>query len=190
MNELLNEIRRKLGFHMLGGLAIAFIFYLIPKFIFQICIIILLIIALIMRSMKLHNMNSKLIENMSKTFGRKNEDGNGSIYMFLGIILVSILFTKNIAILSIIVLSISDSISTLIGKFLGKIKIYKKKTLEGTLSFFVSGFLIIFLSTQNFIISFFASITSALIELFTPIDDNLIIPSSCAFVIAILMLIM
>ena len=188
MSELLTEIRRKFFFHMMGGFFISFLLWLLPKFIFQISIIILLIITLIMRSMKLHNIKSNLIQNMVETIGRKKEDGSGAVFFLLGIFLVSLLFEKNIAIISIIVLSVSDSFSTLVGKFLGKIKIYKKKTLEGTLTFFSSSFIIILLSTQNIIISFFASLISALIELFTPIDDNLIIPSSCAFIIAFLLL--
>src|SRR3989344_2672940 len=65
-------------------------------------------------------------------FGRKKEKnlpGKGVIYFFTGVLLSLLLFEKDIALASIMVLSLGDSLSHIIGGKCGKIKnIFRKKS--------------------------------------------------------------
>jgi len=51
--------------------------------------------------------------------------------------LVVLLFSKEVAIASLCILVFADISSALVGTHLGKIKITKNKTLEGTIVFFL-----------------------------------------------------
>jgi dolichol kinase len=75
------------------------------------------------------------------------------------------------------VLSIGDSLATIAGHYVGKHALFKKKTFEGTLTFFVCAFaiLIFFVApTKAVLVALIASAT----ELITPpnLDDNITIP--------------
>ena len=75
-----------------------------------------------------------------------------------------------------------DSAAALIGRSVGKMKIYKNKTLEGTLAFFVTAVVInlLFLPIYPFTVkSLVACLTATLAELYEDkieIDDNLSVP--------------
>jgi dolichol kinase len=52
------------------------------------------------------------------------------------------LFGKEVATIALTVMLISDSAAALIGRSIGKVKIYENKTLEGTLAFFCTAIII------------------------------------------------
>jgi len=83
----------------------------------------------------------------------------------------------------VIVLGVSDGLSTLMGMN-SKNKVYMNKTFEGTTAFFISSFLIIYVKTSLFQ-AVLVSILLSLIELFAPVDDNLLIPPSCALLLSL-----
>jgi dolichol kinase len=141
-----------------------------------------------------HNLKIPLVNYLVKTFERvkyKNKfPGKGFFFLFFGISLTYIIFPRDIAFASIIILTLGDSFSTLAGLSLGKNKIYFKKTIEGSLFGFVFSFLgaIFFVSWQY---ALFASFTATIIEVVTPdnIDDNLLIPIFSGFAMMLLKLI-
>ncbi len=67
-----------------------------------------------------------VIHNLLQIFERKKEldkfPGKGIIFYFIGVYISSLLFTKEIAMASIMVLALGDSISHLFGLHFGKIK--------------------------------------------------------------------
>ena len=111
---------------------------------------------------------------------RKNEHNSvsGSTWVFIGIVLTTLFFNEKIAIISLLVLSFSDSAAALIGIKHGDTILFNK-SLEGSFSFFISTVVIITLLT-NFstilIISFSAIITIVELIPFFKINDNLLIP--------------
>ncbi len=109
----------------------------------------------------------------------------GAILFFAGIGISFLVFPLKIGILATIVLSVGDSISTLIGVHVGahKIKINPKKSWEGTLSGLLGAFAVCSLFT-NPLTAFIASLTGMIIE-FLPIEinDNLLIPFTVGFVL-------
>jgi dolichol kinase len=100
----------------------------------------------------------------------------GAITFFVGIFIAVLLFAPLYAALSILVLAVGDSLATIAGHYAGKHALLKK-TLEGTLTFFICTFaiLVFFVApTKALLVALVASAT----ELITPpsLDDNLTIP--------------
>tara|TARA_B100000676_G_C18075605_1_gene847421 strand:+ start:2111 stop:2377 length:267 start_codon:yes stop_codon:yes gene_type:complete len=84
-------------------------------------------------------------------------------------------------------MSISDSFAALVGVKYGKTKIYGKKSLEGSFSFFISTIIILYMFMNNLstIEYIYISLLITLVELFSfhRINDNLTIPVFAALVL-------
>jgi len=110
----------------------------------------------------------------------REEEGSafmGSTYFLFSTILTILLFPKSIAIASLLILILSDTAAALVGKAMGKIPIYKK-TLEGSLAFFITALLIVWAypALDRFSGSL-AALGATLIEILPgKINDNLTIP--------------
>ena len=109
-------------------------------------------------------------------------------YLCVSYLLIVLFFNKNIAIYSLLLLSISDSCAAIIGIKYGRIKIINSKTLEGTFAFIVSGIILISIIsiTKDYMIDYrtlyLGVIFSSIIELLTPSRyDNITVPFSYAF---------
>ena len=78
---------------------------------------------------------------------------------------------------AILILLLGDSASTLIGKRFGKIKLpfQSHKTLEGSLTFLIVGF-ICSLTQLPVIPAFVGAMAGTLTEAYIPVDDNVPIP--------------
>ncbi len=115
----------------------------------------------------------------------------GSIYVLTAALICSCFFNKYAAIIGLSVMLVADSAAALVGKTYGKIKIYKSKTLEGTLAFFFSAVLVnIILSNLHpfGMYSILACLAATLAELFEDkikIDDNLSIPLLTAGILSL-----
>lgn len=128
-----------------------------------------------------------LIHELLQKFERKNElekfPGKGIIFYFIGAYISVALFPKEIAMASIMVLALGDSVSHIYGLHLGKTRhpLSKTKFLEGTIAGFIAGFIgaWVFLPWHE---AFFASLTAMTVEAIEikigteQVDDNLIIP--------------
>jgi dolichol kinase len=101
----------------------------------------------------------------------------GSTYFLLSSCLVLVLFPKTIAILSLLILILSDTCAALVGKGIGKISIFGK-TLEGSMAFFLSALLIVLIYPQgDRFAGTLAAAGATLIEVLPiRVDDNLTIP--------------
>lgn len=101
----------------------------------------------------------------------------GSTYFLLSSSLILILFPKTIAIVSLLILILSDACAALVGKGIGKISIFGK-TLEGSLAFLSSALLIVW--SYPHVDRFAGTLAAAgatLIEVLPiHVDDNLTIP--------------
>ncbi|MGC9518018.1 MAG: diacylglycerol/polyprenol kinase family protein [Methanomicrobiales archaeon] len=110
---------------------------------------------------------------------RRSENEKGYIYFFIGVLIALIIFNfnLNIANATIIILALGDAASTLIGKKYGKIKLpYQKfKTLEGSIAFFIVGFLGASLQVP-ILPALFGALSGSIAEAYSPVDDNIIIP--------------
>ena len=103
----------------------------------------------------------------------------GASYVFFSSSVIIYIFPKEIAILSLLIMSISDSMAAIIGQKYGKVKIFEK-TLEGTTAFFLSSILLLLLFRIQLFPGILAIVISTLVESsnFLRIDDNLSVPLS------------
>ena len=109
----------------------------------------------------------------------------GASYMLIAYSLIVVIFSKDIAIISMIITSISDSFAALIGIYYGKIKLANNRTLEGTFTFLITSYILFFfvIESYNIFLIIFISFILSMIELFTPTKyDNFTIPVTCSII--------
>lgn len=118
----------------------------------------------------------------------RRDDERGFIYFFIGIILTLIIFQFNMSVANaaILILLLGDSASTIVGRHWGKNKIpfSPKKTLEGSLAFFLVGFAVA-LTQVPVLPAILGGISGALTEAYSPVDDNIPIPLVSALVMTV-----
>ncbi len=115
-------------------------------------------------------------------FGRvlreeEKKDLMGSTYFLFATILAIFFFPKPIAIASLLILILSDTAAALVGKGMGRIRVFGK-TFEGSGAFFITSLLIVWLYPGlNRVSGMLAALGGTLIELLPiGLNDNLSIP--------------
>ena len=104
----------------------------------------------------------------------------GASYACFSIILITFLFDAKIAIVSLLIMSLSDPIASLFGYYFGCFKIYNK-SLEGSIAFFFVSSIVLISFDFSYLEVIVASLFCAIIELLSnkiKIDDNLLIPAT------------
>lgn len=116
---------------------------------------------------------------------------SGSIYVLASAFICSLLFIKPIAVIAMTVMLISDSLAALVGSTIGQHKIYKQKSLEGTIAFFISAIIVNMLFEPIYHFTYtnvIACATATVLELFEDkleLDDNLAIPLSIGIILTL-----
>lgn len=118
----------------------------------------------------------------------KKKNLNGATYVLISALISVLIFPKVIFITAFSILIISDSAAALIGRKFGRHK-FLSKSLEGTLTFFISACIVILFTpkiggfTEEYVIGFIAAFVGAIVEnvSFKLVDDNLSIPLSVGF---------
>ena len=177
-----NELLRKL-LH-LSNLIIPFTYLLYFDSKVEILIILLPItsFSLLIEYLRI---NSKSVKNIFDKYlflmlrnHEKSGKYTGATWVFISSILSIGIFPKDIAIISLIYMSIGDTAAGLIGRKYGKIKIYNK-TLEGALAGFIICLMVGLMIDLNISKSILTigALSAAIIELLPiSIDDNIRIP--------------
>ncbi|KAL9648266.1 hypothetical protein ABK040_013885 [Willaertia magna] len=187
--KFLNEFKRK-TFHLIGLLVPAIYYYSLKYHFltqFQGCLIVgtLAALSLSVDLLRLSSdkFNKLFQESPAGKIMRKKEinDINGSTYYLIGSVLTMIFFNPVIAIASLLFLDLGDLAAALVGISFGRIKIYKNKSLEGSIACFLVSLLVgisVFYPLHLYeYISLVGAITATLTELFLDhINDNLTIP--------------
>src|SRR4030042_1161380 len=101
----------------------------------------------------------------------------GATYFIFSTILTILLFPKPIAIASILILIVSDTAAALVGKGIGRVRIFGK-TLEGRMAFLITSLVIVWIYPHlNRFSGSLAALGATLIEVLPiKINDNLTIP--------------
>ena len=116
-------------------------------------------------------------------FNRDKFRINGASWVLLADIVCLILFPKYIAISGMLLLSLSDSASAIIGRLYGKKKFAPNRSYAGTLAFLITGILIVIFSPKYVyypmeyylgLIAVFVTTLADSVKL--PVDDNFAIP--------------
>jgi phytol kinase len=174
------EIKRQLSHLVLGVLFLVLIYFDIMG------VRVLLIIFIIGFILSLICLKHRVlcIGWLLDKFEREgNYPGKGALFFVLGCLIVVSVFSKDIALGSIAILTIGDSVSHLYGRYFGRLKnpLNRKKAIEGSVfGIILSGLVAsLFVPVLNaFVASFIAMIVEA-IELSInkrAVDDNLVVP--------------
>ena len=200
--EKIFEIKRKC-FHLILGILLPVLTIYIEK---KVAIITLLFIAIPFIIIDYNNLSMVLKKiprgNFIIQLFREYEMIYGQLcglsWVFIGCLIVLSNFDRYFVSLSMAILIFCDASSALIGKNFGRIKICGKKTLEGTLAFFIIGIIVIFiyqkyifpsnlsLKTSYLLTSLFVSSIVELVAKNIMLDDNFAIPVSFCFTYKVL----
>lgn len=130
-----------------------------------------------------------MLEETLKFFETEDEAENwrgfGAQTLVLGIALTVFFFPSYAAMPAILVVAFADAISAICGTYFPSIQILDKRTLFGSLSFFITAFVIL----QFFVsipLALCVALAAALIELIPLPDDNLWIPLGTGLLLTIL----
>jgi phytol kinase len=101
--------------------------------------------------------------------------GKGAFFFAVSALACTVLFPANVVVPALVVLSVLDSVTTLAGIRYGRHRIFNGKSWEGTFAGIAASIpaLLLFLTVPGAVA---AAVTTGLIELFSPVDDNLLIP--------------
>jgi dolichol kinase len=102
--------------------------------------------------------------------------GKGTFFFAVSALACTILFPATVVAPALVALAILDSVTTLAGLRYGKHRIFNGKSWEGTFAGIAGTIpaLLLFLTAPGAVV---VAITAGLIELFSPVDDNLLIPA-------------
>lgn len=117
----------------------------------------------------------KLYNTFLKSITRSSEYNSltGASYVLISSSLIVLLFPESLAIASIMIMSISDTLAAIVGRVYGSIKI-NKKTLEGSIAFFLSSISILSLFPElNLFIGIASAVIATTTELYSRVADNL-----------------
>lgn len=180
----MKHIGRKL-YHLLGGLGLLSLYYLLGRQNALICysVLFLAVLAIDITRLKVPAFNQFIFGRFGR-FIRKNEENKltGTAPYVLGIGLSLTLYRTDIATAAICFLAFGDVAATAVGERYGRTKISGQKSLEGTLAFAAVAITVGFLLPLNGIhlmhgIILAGAISAAGIELVPlPVNDNLVIP--------------
>jgi len=188
-----DELFRKL-IHLFS-LSIPIVYYFIPTETAAIILGILAAAALIIDLGRyLHPETGKIFYKMfgfllrEHELDHKKKSLNGATYVLISALISVLIFPKVIFISAFSILIISDSAAALIGRKFGRHK-FLSKSLEGTLTFFVSACIVILFTPkvsgffEEYLIGFIAAFVGAIVENVSSklVDDNLSIPLSVGF---------
>lgn len=107
--------------------------------------------------------------------------GRGALFFAVSALVCIILFPQIVVVPALVALSVLDSVSTVAGRRWGRHRIHNGKSWEGT----IAGILVTAVVLLPFLsppLSLVSAILAGMIELFSPVDDNLLIPPAvCIF---------
>jgi dolichol kinase len=184
------RILRRNIMHILVGLAILGIYVLLGKAITMWILLILLFNGLWMHFVLKSGRNLPFIETILKLVETEDEEENwrglGAHTLVLGSLLTIFFFGPDVVVPALLVLSISDALSAIVGHYSDSAVILERRTVLGTITFFVSALIILkfFVPTP---IALIVAAIAAIVELNPLPDDNVWIPLAVALSLSVFM---
>lgn len=178
----MNEHIRQLV-HLLFGLLIAAFIWAVPQDITTPVMATVLLITTVISELLIKGHHIPFISWVVDGIERDVVlPAKGTLIFLMATLFCLVLFPKEIVVPALVALSVLDSFSTSVGIAIGRHKIYGKKSLEGTLAGMIAAFvaLLIFLP---FPIALCTAVVAGLVELFSPVDDNITVPIAVCLVL-------
>ena len=188
-----NELRRK-SIHLLSSLIPIAYIVINKKLIFTLVLLLFLTLIFIELLRFKKNLISLYFNKFLGSVVRNYEQSSlmSATLLVMAAVFCIVFFDKQVTIISLLILSVSDSIAAIFGLKYGHTRIINNKSLEGTYAFIISALFILFFTHfyLNFDIALFTGILSvivvSIIEHLTPTKfDNITIPFSSCFLLTI-----
>jgi phytol kinase len=171
----MHELLRKLV-HILFGLAIAAMVLLVDRTVAISVLVIGLLFGVILVDLILRGCKIPLFSALVAYADRGDcLPGKGALYFAVGALASVILFPVQIAVPALVTVAVLDGVATLVGVRFGRTRIFNGKSLEGSAAAIIVTvvFLVPFLTLPGAVV---VAVLAGMIELLSPIDDNLVIP--------------
>jgi len=189
---LASELKRK-AIH-LASIVIPIGFYLSPEawgVYWKRGLLSLVLVALAVELVRLHHPRTRsLFRHFFGELLRGHEDASllGSTYHLIACLLTIHLFSKPVAVLALGFLIVGDTFAAIVGKWVGKIRIFGK-TLEGAVAMFTICFAMsLVMPDMPVPIGLVGALVATLFELMPiPLDDNFRVPLSAGFAMELLL---
>jgi dolichol kinase len=110
--------------------------------------------------------------------------GKGALFFAVSTLTCVILFPVAVVVPALVSLAVLDGVATIAGIRFGRTRIYNGKSVEGTVAgiFITFLVLILFISVPGALI---VAVIAGIIEMFSPVDDNLVIPVSICVLLSV-----
>lgn len=171
----MHEEARKI-IHMFFGVGIAALAYLLPKDMMIALLGASIFIGFILAEGVRRGFRIPLITLLITNLEREGEyPGKGAFFFTASALFCVIFFPTAVAVPSILTVAVLDGVATLAGIHFGKHRITNGKSFEGTVAGILvnTAALLILISPLQ---AFAASLIAGIVELVSPVDDNLTIP--------------
>ncbi len=190
------ETRRQI-FHAFFGIILAFTIYFTE---WQTYVLLFALMLFSSAALSYSIKKQKRLPTVSwvlKTFEREKDIRDlplkGTVFILMGTLLVSLIFSKEAAFVSVLMIAVGDSVSTLLGRPLGSLKHFHNplKTIEGT----IAGSFAAYVAAAFFVplnIAVVGAIVFGIVESFDfrgrhiYFDDNLIVPLAIGLAISLI----
>ncbi len=187
MDEKTLEIKRKI-FHVMGGLLLVLLIYLkiINQMVLVFILVLILLISFLSKKFKIPVVNF-FLNNFERDINKKYFPARGVFTFMLGTFLSLLFFEKNIALASLMILTIGDAVSSVSSFYFKKRK--NRKTIYGTIFAMVFSFFaaLVFIDYRMALPAAIIGMLVESIELKVykniVIDDNITVPLVSGFVI-------
>jgi dolichol kinase len=180
----MRELYRKL-FHIGFGLAIAAMIYLTEQMTALTVLMVGTLCGLIFTDAILKGYRVPLISFLVDNFERKGElPGKGALFFAVSCLFCVTLFPKEIVFPAVVTFSLLDGLASLFGYYFGRHRVFNHKTVEGALGS-MGVTLVVLLFIVPPLMAALAVSVAGVIELFSPIDDNLLIPPGVCFALSL-----
>ena len=179
------ELHRQIMHIIIGLITVGLIYFNI----FRPFTIFLLLVVGILISFLCKRIRLPLFSQFLDIFERDEQlikfPGRGVIFFFVGVLLCLQLFPRNIALASIMVLTLGDSLSHIVGARYGEIQnifnLKSPKLLEGTIVGAIAGFCgaLLFVNVPEAFFGAFLAMVAEVVQIDLnnrQVDDNLIVP--------------
>lgn len=180
----MRELFRKI-FHIGFGLAIAGVIYFLPQGTALGVLVLgtfvgLFFIDAILKGYHIPGVTS-LVHNLER---EGNLPGKGALFFAVSCLFCAAFFPVSIVVPAIVAFSLLDGVATIVGQRYGRHPIVNNKTAEGTLAGMALTFcgLLFLLPPLSAVL---AVIVAGAVELFSPVDDNLLIPPVVCIVLTL-----
>ena len=184
------EIKRQL-LHVFTGILVLFL--IVVKVLSPLSLFLIIVISVILSIMSKRfrvPVVQWFLDNFERDADKESFPGRGFISFFVGVLLAVKLFEPSIAYASIMVLTLGDTVSHLVGTHIGRIRhpLNSHKSLEGNIAGGFTGFVgaMFFVEPLLAAIGAFGAMTVEAIQIRMNnaiIDDNIIVPLACGVII-------